>query len=55
MKMKYRLGATSDGRIRAVDGQILIDGGAYASFGLVTTYYSGQLLTACSSTRCRTD
>ena len=46
MKMRYRLGATHDGRIRAVDGKILIDGGAYASFGLVTTYYSGQLLTA---------
>lgn len=46
MKMQYKLGATRDGRIRAVDGRILIDGGAYASFGLVTTYYSGQLLTA---------
>jgi 4-hydroxybenzoyl-CoA reductase subunit alpha len=46
MRMRYRLGATSDGRIRAVDARILIDGGAYASFGLVTTYYSGQLLTA---------
>jgi CO/xanthine dehydrogenase Mo-binding subunit len=46
MKMHYRLGATDDGHIRGVDGKILIDGGAYASFGLVTTYYSGQLLTA---------
>jgi CO/xanthine dehydrogenase Mo-binding subunit len=46
MKMHYRLGATKHGRIRAVDGRILIDGGAYASFGLVTTYYSGQLLAA---------
>jgi 4-hydroxybenzoyl-CoA reductase alpha subunit len=46
MKMRYRLGATDDGRIRAVDAQTLIDGGAYASFGLVTAYYSGQLLTA---------
>jgi 4-hydroxybenzoyl-CoA reductase alpha subunit len=46
MKMKYRLGATNEGHIRGVDGKILIDGGAYASFGLVTTYYSGQLLTA---------
>src|SRR5690606_39861879 len=32
--------------IKAVDHRVLIDGGAYASFGLVTTYYSGQLLTA---------
>jgi 4-hydroxybenzoyl-CoA reductase alpha subunit len=46
MKMHYRLGATNDGHIKGVDGKILIDGGAYASFGLVTTYYSGQLLTA---------
>ncbi|MCI0436795.1 MAG: molybdopterin-dependent oxidoreductase [Gemmatimonadetes bacterium] len=46
MRMRYRLGASREGMIRAVDGAILIDGGAYASFGLVTTYYSGQLLTA---------
>ena len=46
MKMRYRLGASRDGKIRAVDARTLIDGGAYASFGLVTTYYSGQLLTA---------
>jgi CO/xanthine dehydrogenase Mo-binding subunit len=29
-----------------VDARTLIDGGAYSSFGLVTTYYSGQLLCA---------
>jgi len=46
MDMWYRVGATKDGRIRAVDGKLLLDGGAYASFGLVTTYYSGQLLMA---------
>jgi 4-hydroxybenzoyl-CoA reductase alpha subunit len=46
MRMRYRLGAGRDGTIRAVDARTLIDGGAYASFGLVTTYYSGQLLTA---------
>jgi 4-hydroxybenzoyl-CoA reductase subunit alpha len=45
MRMRYRTGATKDGRIRAVDAGILIDGGAYSSFGLVTTYYAGQLLT----------
>ncbi|MDP6945461.1 MAG: molybdopterin-dependent oxidoreductase, partial [Myxococcota bacterium] len=27
------------------DADLLLDGGAYASFGLVTTYYSGQLTT----------
>jgi 4-hydroxybenzoyl-CoA reductase alpha subunit len=46
MDMWYRVGATKDGKIRAVDGKLLLDGGAYASFGLVTTYYSGQLLMA---------
>jgi 4-hydroxybenzoyl-CoA reductase subunit alpha len=44
--MKYRVGATADGRLTAVDARTLLDGGAYSSFGLVTTYYSGQLLTA---------
>ena len=44
--MRYRTGARSDGVLAAVDAEIVMDGGAYASFGLVTTYYSGQLLTA---------
>ncbi len=44
--MWYRVGASRDGEIVAVDARSLLDGGAYASFGLVTTYYSGQLLTA---------
>ncbi|CAN5666464.1 xanthine dehydrogenase family protein molybdopterin-binding subunit [soil metagenome] len=44
--MKYRVGATVDGKLKAVDAKTLLDGGAYSSFGLVTTYYSGQLLTA---------
>jgi 4-hydroxybenzoyl-CoA reductase subunit alpha len=46
MRMACRLGGDREGRIRAVDHRILIDGGAYASFGLVTTYYAGQLLPA---------
>ncbi len=45
-KMKYRVGATADGKLAAVDAKTLLDGGAYSSFGLVTTYYSGQLLCA---------
>ena len=44
--MRYHTGATLDGKLESVDAEILLDGGAYASFGLVTTYYSGQLLTA---------
>ncbi len=45
MDMRYRTGAQRDGRLTAVDAEILIDGGAYSSFGLVTAYYAGQLLT----------
>ncbi|MCX6544379.1 MAG: molybdopterin-dependent oxidoreductase [Acidobacteria bacterium] len=45
MHMHYRTGVSRDGRLAAVDAKIIIDGGAYSSFGLVTTYYSGQLLT----------
>lgn len=45
-KMKYRVGATAEGKLTAVEARTLLDGGAYSSFGLVTTYYSGQLLTA---------
>lgn len=46
MTLHYKLGADKQGTIKAVDGKIHADGGAYASFGLVTTYYSGQLLSA---------
>lgn len=44
MRFRCKLGANRQGQIRAVDHDILIDGGAYASFGLVTAYYAGQLL-----------
>jgi len=46
MKMRYRTGFKKDGAITAVAARTIIDGGAYSSFGLVTTYYSGQLLCA---------
>ena len=46
MRMKYRLGASRAGKLKALDAKTVLDGGAYASFGLVTTYYSGQLLTS---------
>ena len=45
MHMQYTTAARADGKVTAVDAKILIDGGSYSSFGLVTTYYSGQLLT----------
>ena len=46
MLMRYRTGADAEGRIKAVDAKTILDGGGYTSFGLVTTYYSGQLITA---------
>jgi 4-hydroxybenzoyl-CoA reductase subunit alpha len=46
MSLRYRTGVKRDGTLTAVDAKVLLDGGAYSSFGLVTTYYSGQLLTA---------
>ena len=45
MKMDVTVALDGDGRIAAVDNKILIDGGAYASFGMITAYYAGQLLT----------
>jgi len=45
MDFRFRLGCDADGRITAVDSDATLDGGAYHSFGLVTAYYAGQLLT----------
>ena len=44
--MHYRTAFDASGMILAIDAKSLLDGGAYSSFGLVTTYYSGQLLGA---------
>jgi 4-hydroxybenzoyl-CoA reductase subunit alpha len=44
MDFRFRIAADETGRITAVDNDIVLDGGAYHSFGLVTTYYAGQLL-----------
>jgi 4-hydroxybenzoyl-CoA reductase subunit alpha len=45
MHMRYALGADNTGHIKAVQAAIDIDGGAYASFGMITAFYAGQLLT----------
>ena len=45
MEMHLKVGVRKDGIIAAVDNDIVIDGGGYHSFGLVTSYYAGQLLT----------
>ncbi|MBI4404758.1 MAG: molybdopterin-dependent oxidoreductase [Deltaproteobacteria bacterium] len=39
-----RLGLHSKKGITALSGEMLIDGGAYASYGVVTSYYNGVLL-----------
>lgn len=46
MKIKHRTGFTREGKLIGVDARTILDGGAYSSFGLVTTYYSGQLMAA---------
>lgn len=45
MNMAMTMGAKRDGTILAVRNLIDIDGGAYASFGMITAFYAGQLLT----------
>jgi len=42
-KTKIRVGCSEDGRLEALDLDALIDGGAWGSFGVVTTYYNGVL------------
>jgi 4-hydroxybenzoyl-CoA reductase alpha subunit len=44
-QIHMRVGARHDGALTAIDARSSLDGGAYSSFGLVTAYYSGQLLT----------
>lgn len=45
-RMQIKLGAGKDGTLQVLDADIAIDGGAYGSFGVVTSYYNGVLLQA---------
>jgi 4-hydroxybenzoyl-CoA reductase alpha subunit len=45
VKMILKTGVKNDGSITAVHLQTFLDGGAYASYGLATVYYTGALLT----------
>ena len=45
VKMHVRTGVKRDGEITAVHFQSYLDGGAYASYGIATTYYTGAILT----------
>lgn len=40
-RMWLRLGAKADGTLTGLDFKCWLDGGGYASFGVVTTYYTG--------------
>jgi len=44
-KMWLKTGVKKDGSICAVQYRAWLDGGAYGSYGVVTSYYSGQFLT----------
>jgi 4-hydroxybenzoyl-CoA reductase subunit alpha len=43
--MRYRTGVKKDGTITGVDLQTLLDGGAYGSYGVASTFYTGALQT----------
>jgi 4-hydroxybenzoyl-CoA reductase subunit alpha len=43
--MHLRTGVKSDGSIVAMDLETLLDGGAYGSYGVASTFYTGQLQT----------
>jgi 4-hydroxybenzoyl-CoA reductase subunit alpha len=43
--MRFRTGVTKDGRIAGMDLQTLLDGGAYGSYGVASTFYTGALQT----------
>lgn len=45
-KIKMEIGMSNQGELNVLDANITIDGGAYGSFGVVTTYYNGVLLQA---------
>ena len=46
--------ATKDGKLTGVDNDILIDGGGYHSFGMITSYYAGQPCRVPSTSRTTT-
>src|SRR5687767_8489588 len=43
--MRFRTGMTNDGKITGLDLQTLLDGGAYGSYGVASTFYTGALQT----------
>ena len=45
-EIKMNAGTNADGILQYIDADIKIDGGAYGSFGVVTSYYNGVMLQA---------
>jgi len=45
VQMRFRTGVTKDGKITGLDLQTLLDGGAYGSYGVASTFYTGALQT----------
>ncbi|MBK8920959.1 MAG: molybdopterin-dependent oxidoreductase [Saprospirales bacterium] len=45
-RINMEIGADAEGNLQVLDTDIVIDGGAYGSFGVVTSYYNGVLLQA---------
>ena len=43
--MRFRTGVSSDGKIAGLHLQTLLDGGAYGSYGVASTFYTGALQT----------
>ncbi len=39
-----KIGVKRDGTITAVESRILLDGGAYTSYGIITAYYAGAMI-----------
>jgi 4-hydroxybenzoyl-CoA reductase alpha subunit/xanthine dehydrogenase E subunit len=42
--MKMKLGLDRNGKIKAFQSEIYLDGGAYTSFGVATSYYAGSMM-----------
>jgi 4-hydroxybenzoyl-CoA reductase alpha subunit len=43
--MRFRTGVTNDGKLTGIDLETLLDGGAYGSYGVASTFYTGALQT----------
>jgi 4-hydroxybenzoyl-CoA reductase subunit alpha len=45
VKMRIRTGVTEDGKLTAMHMRTLLDGGAFGSYGIASTFYTGALQT----------